>query len=436
MKSVFVKVFIYLLFTFRFVAGQNPIIGNIGISDPHARVFNDTLYLFTGHDDHPGDSTWVMRDWLIFSTTDLVNWKIEGDISPKDNYMDDNSTSCWASDAIDRNGKYYFYFSNHKNNIGVMVANSPKGPFKDALGKPLVSWFDPTILIDDDQQKTPYIVYGDKAESYHIARLNNDMISLAETPRAIQITGEEWKTAPSWMDKNYIFKRNGIYYLVWAYGYATSKNVYGPYECRGVAGKGHNLDAFAHGSFFEWQGQFYHIWCHYIKVGRKYRETVISYCHFDDQGNIKTDTRFLDKHYAYGVGRYEAVWDTIEAEWFTARSKELVKKECVEGGFEVANIGNQSWLKFSKVDFKNAGNIFSARLSNVNPGVTMEIRQDSITGPLLGKMKLAESASERDFIKVNLAYKKPVGTKDIYLRFEGNINKKLHLNWISFNQKK
>lgn len=69
------------------VKAQNPIIGIPGISDPHVRVFNNKIYLYSGHDDKPTDTTWVMKDWRVFSTSDLVNWKQETVISPKDNYM-------------------------------------------------------------------------------------------------------------------------------------------------------------------------------------------------------------------------------------------------------------------------------------------------------------------------------------------------------------
>ena len=204
---------------------QNPVIGDIGISDPHIRVFNDTVFLYSGHDSDPNDRTWVMIDWRIFSTTDLINWKFRETISPRDNYMDDNSTDCWAGDAASRNGKYYFYFSDRKRGIGVMTADSPTGPFKDALGKPLIApMHDPTILIDDDE--TPYIIYGDKeGGGYHIARLNEDMISLAEKPKPIEINGEEWESAPNWMDKNYLFKHLDTYYLSWGSFYATSGNI-------------------------------------------------------------------------------------------------------------------------------------------------------------------------------------------------------------------
>lgn len=41
--------------------------------------------------------------------------------------------------------------------IGVVVSDSPTGPFKDAIGKQLISngsWFNigPTVSIDDDAQ--------------------------------------------------------------------------------------------------------------------------------------------------------------------------------------------------------------------------------------------------------------------------------------------
>ena len=93
------SIFLSLVLVGLAAKAQNPIIGDIGISDPHVRIFNDTVYLYSGHDSSKKDTTWVMKDWRIFSTTDLVHWTQRGVISPKDNYMDDNSTDCWAGDA-------------------------------------------------------------------------------------------------------------------------------------------------------------------------------------------------------------------------------------------------------------------------------------------------------------------------------------------------
>jgi len=147
MKQFVLQLFCVLFFCF-VAESQNPIVKDIGMSDPHVRIFNDTIYLFCGHDSSPDDKTWVMKDWRVFSSTDLISWTLKQTISPKDNYMDDNTTDCWAADASTRNGKYYFYFSDRKRGIGVMQSNSPTGPFADALGKPLVSpMHDPTILV-------------------------------------------------------------------------------------------------------------------------------------------------------------------------------------------------------------------------------------------------------------------------------------------------
>ena len=115
------RIAIFFLLLFLSAYAQNPAVKAIGMSDPHIRIFNDTIFLFTGHDEHPDDKTWVMRDWRIFSSIDLVNWTFRNTISPANNYMGAETTDCWAGDAISRNGKYYFYFSDRKRSVGVIV---------------------------------------------------------------------------------------------------------------------------------------------------------------------------------------------------------------------------------------------------------------------------------------------------------------------------
>lgn len=415
---------------------QNPIVGDFGISDPHIRVFNDTIFLYSGHDSGPEDKTFIMKDWRVFSTTDLVNWTLRTTISPKDNYMDDNSADCWAGDAAGRNGKYYFYFSDYIRGIGVMESGSPAGPFKDALGKPLVSpMHDPTILIDDDRDKTPYIVFGGKeAGGYQIARLNNDMISIAEQPKMITINGSEWERAPKWQDKNYLFKYNDTYYLSWGRNYATSKNVYGPYECAGSVGLGFNLNAFAHGSFFWWKGQFYHDWCYYLKNPLiKYRATVLTYCHFDDEGKIVTDTGFLDQHFNNGVGQYNASWPKIEAEWYYEISKDIQKKGSARDGFVLSNFRNNDWVRFSNVTFEKVFKKFVASISFSGKKGSIEIRTAKPDGKQIGNIKLAQSAEMGSFREVTFSLNEFVGKTDIYFIFKGDKEATMSLDWFKFD---
>lgn len=411
---------------------QNPIIKNKGVSDPHIRVFNDTIYLYSGHDSHPNDKIWNMKDWRVFSSTDLLNWTIRDTISPKENYMTDDSEDCWASDAISRNGQYYFYFSDRKRGVGVMTSDTPSGPFIDPLNKPLVSpMHDPTILIDDDAYKTPYLVYGDKknGNGFHIAKLNTDMISLAETPKLIKINGKEWENAPKWMDKNYIFKHNKTYYLSWGRDYAVSDNIYGPYKSAGSMGVGHNLNELAHGSFFNWKGQFYHIWCYYIKKGFKYRTSIISYCHMDDDGKIVTDTKFLDAHFANGVGQYNASWKKIEAEWFYEITGNIKKKGTKEKGFVLSNIKDGDWIKFANVTFdKDFGKTISKVKLKGKKGFLV-LRSGSASGKILGRLKIVPSTS---FIELKKDLKILKGKHDIYLIFNGKNGSSLEIDWLKF----
>lgn len=420
----------------QFLFGGNPLIKGIGMSDPHIRVFNDTIYLFSGHDDSPNDKLWVMKDWRVYSSTDLVNWNLKTTISPKENYMDDNSIDCWAGDAATRNGQYYFYFSDQKRSVGVMTSYSPAGPYLDALGKPLVApMHDPTLFTDDDTGKTPYLVYGDKAGGgYHIARLNEDMISLAEQPRPITIKGKQWEDSPKWMDKNYLFKYKDTYYLSWGRDYAISKNLYGPYECVGSVGKGHHLDEFAHGSFFWWKGQFYHIWTYYLRPGFKYRECIISYCHFDNAGHIVTDTGFLDQHFAVGMGQYDASWPEIQAEWYYEKSDGIKKQDCAEGGFELTNIENGSWIRFANMDFSSEPEKFSARVSNIGGHGIIEIRLDSLSGPVLGVVSVRKTNKMVNYLDVSCKIKKVSGRRDVYLRFTGNEKNSFNLNYFHFTK--
>lgn len=202
----------------------NPIIPYVGMADPHIFIFNGKPYLYATRDidSISTKNKFVMPDWQIWSSNDLVNWVNERTIYPAGTYMG-KSNDCWATDMGFRNGKYYFYFSNKNISTGVMISDSPTGPFKDALGKPLLDTgltssqeYDPTILTDDDKAKTPYIVFGhhrdnDSLLGYYIAKLNDDMVSLAEAPKKIYFTGDVDVMTND--DKPNLHKYKGVYYL-------------------------------------------------------------------------------------------------------------------------------------------------------------------------------------------------------------------------------
>ena len=169
---------------------QNPILPVLeGITDPHIHVYNGVAYMTAGHDSSINSKWFDMNYWVMYSSTDLVNWKLEYALHPEETFIGKPYNQCWATDFTKKDGRFYWYFSQHNLAIGVMTAESPGGPWTDPLGKALLKQedvptdpYDPAVVEHDGDY---YIVFG--VWNYYIARLNDDMISLAEKPRKIII---------------------------------------------------------------------------------------------------------------------------------------------------------------------------------------------------------------------------------------------------------
>jgi hypothetical protein len=212
-------------------------------ADPAALVYEDTMYIYTGHDEAEIGGGWfVMRDWHVFSSTDMINWTDHGTCLSVDTFSWANADA-WAGECVYRDGKFYWYVSvNHGTiggkAIGVAVGNSPTGPFSDARGSALITTdmtpgggdfddIDPTVFIDDNGQA--YLYWGNGSCKYVI--LNPDMISFSGSITAVDI--------PNFGEAPWIHKRNGIYYLSYTSGlpstieYATGSSAAGPWSHRG-----------------------------------------------------------------------------------------------------------------------------------------------------------------------------------------------------------
>ena len=175
-------------------AAQNPFVQTWFTSDPAPLVVGDRMYVYTGHDEDNADFFW-MQEWRVYSTDDMVNWQDHGSPLALETFpwADDRA---WAGQTIERNGKFYWYICAHSRlskgmAIGVAVSDSPTGPFRDAIGKPLFengSWdhIDPTVMIDDDGQA--WLLWGNP-QCYYL-KLNEDMISYSGELGKIDMTEE------------------------------------------------------------------------------------------------------------------------------------------------------------------------------------------------------------------------------------------------------
>lgn len=442
---------LYLFFFFIAVisvpaVANNPLVKDVGMADPHVRIFDDKAYLYATMDEDPAAQDFIMPEWKIWSSSDFIEWKLERTIKPTETYMGE-SKACWATDAEQRNNKTYFYFSNGNVDTGVMVSKSPIGPFKDALGKPLLPQdlmsnkeYDATVLTDNDQHKTPYIAFGHFRSTdpdnfyYAIAKLNEDMISLAETPKKIIIEGDFGGN-----DKPTLHKQGDTYYLSAGAKYAISKNIYGPYTYVGFSGGEHQpfgLSAQAHGNYFEWRNQWFHVWCQFLQDPKiaKYRDSKMTYVHYKKNGEMVDDIDFLEAHYENGVGQYDAGWDLIQAEWYMG-AWNVKKTEMAEGGFEISQAEQGGLLFFPHVKNLKKNTSIRFRVASVDGGV-IEVRQDSKKGKLLGKCSVPETGGWTQYKTTSCQLRNKAGEHDLYLRVLRQRKSKskdiLHLDWFAF----
>lgn len=299
-------------------AGLNPsaikidvIVPEHGMADAHAWVQRDTLWIGCGHDTSPDPhKSFSMDRWEFWSTNNLRDWVYHSSLHPKDTYIGDDP-DCFAGDITARNGKYYWFFSDRTNSIGVAVADNIGGEYRDLLGKPLITTengysehpYDPEIFIEDDGVYT--ICYG--SGTYYMATLAEDMHSLASDPKPIAVLDEDGDRLGV-PDKSSLFKRNGWYYLVYGHKYAVSRELYGPYKFMGDFLNG------GHTSFFEWHGEWYVLQENH-ETSALYRGISIKPLFFNDDGSIiipSDDRMFPGPGRKWDFERSTMAWRAID----------------------------------------------------------------------------------------------------------------------------
>ena len=215
---------------------NNPVISGL-YADPEILYAEQTgrYYLYPTTD---GEVGWNNHDFRVYSSDDLRTWTDEG-------VMFDLRTDCswadskgWAPCIIERKyvgkrGKTsykYFYYFVAEGKIGVAVADRPTGPFRDALGRPMLTErpegvrggqvIDPDVFCDPQTGKY-YLYWGNGFLA--VAELNDDMVSLKEGTTRILIPRER-KRDFHYNEGTYVFYRNGKYYFTWSENDTRSPN--------------------------------------------------------------------------------------------------------------------------------------------------------------------------------------------------------------------
>ena len=259
--------------------------------NPLPILFGDPYVLLASDGNYYMYGTSLADGFEAYVSADLHDWQPCGQVF-RAGSSDDWDIDCfWAPEVYERNGKFYlFYSANSKDNptaeaenfqIGVAVADSPKGPFTHLMNRPVFKAsypvIDANVLFDDSSdrcwlyfsrccykhpveseiadsarragtfaQVEESWVYGVELKPDFSGIIGEPVLLLAP-PAQLSDTQAEWESRSvlsgevnrRWTEGSFIFKNNDTYYMMYsansyqgahyAVGYATSKHPLGPF---------------------------------------------------------------------------------------------------------------------------------------------------------------------------------------------------------------
>lgn len=442
---------------------QNPIIQTKFTADPAPMVYNDTVYLYAGHDEDDAIG-FKMLNWMLYTSTDMVNWTEHGTIAgvkePFKTFAWADGHSAWAPQCIARNGKFYFYCPTiylGKMAIGVAVSTSPYGPFSDAIGKPLISRsnpsdYDPSVFIDDDGQA--YLYWGGNGPCF-FAKLNNDMISISGD---IQVASIDFTGTPpeaSYTEGPWLWKKNNHYYLGWAsrccpegIGYAMSDSPTGPWKCKGTIMDPDERSSGNHPGVIDYKGNSYVFGFNYAilkqTMSKKYerRSICVEKMTYNTDGSIiklpwwttkgvsqLSNLNPFKRTEAETMAFSEGVKTDMVTEWERNESWNRGKK--IGDRLFVTSIHNGDFVKVQGADFSKGVSTVDVCVASLRGG-KIEIHADKIDGPLLGIINVTTSAEGDNWKTISSPVKNIKGVHDLFFVFKGEKDL-FNFDWWKFN---
>lgn len=439
MKKIFAKLSLTMLFGFPIsLFAQNPIVQTSYTADPAPMVYNGKVYLYTSHDED--NSTWfVMNNWKLYTTEDMVNWTDHGAIASYQTF-DWAIGDAWAIQVVERNGKFYLYApvksrDKRRSAIGVAVADNPYGPFYDPLGKPLLSVsdgdIDPTVRVDQDGKA--YIYWGNPDCQY--AELNEDMISVKGEPVRVPMTEASFgkregvERRPTLYEEGpWLYKRSDLYYLFWAggplpehLGYSTSKSPKGPWKYNGTLMAAEGKSFTNHPGIVDYKNKtylFYHNGA--LPGGNGFNRSVAV-----QEMKFERDGRILPVKMTTGIQtalQNLNPYQKVEGETISW-SENIKASQNKEVGVFITAKKNQSFTKIKSVDFGAEGALkLSVRAGTThNSKVEIEVRLDDRSGPVITTLKVPLTGGDNRWALISADVVKTTGVHDLYFIFKGQV---------------
>jgi arabinoxylan arabinofuranohydrolase len=400
-----------------------------------------------------------MHDWLLYTSTDMVNWTDHGVVASLKNFKwVSTDNGAWAVQCVYRNGKFYLYCPMPSGvGIGVLVSESPYGPFTDPIGKPLIKNgpqdIDPTVLIDDDGQA--YLYWGNP-ELYYV-KLNNDMISysgeIIKEPSFVKTKGQP--DPYHYQEGPWAYKRNGHYYMAYAstccpegIGYAMSNSPTGPWEYKGSIMDGNPRSPGNHPGIIDYKGSSYVFGLNYeiLKktMSKHYerRSVGLEKITYNPDGTIQklpfwttTGVKQIGSLNPYRrveaetIAFSEGLKTEKQTEW--ERNVSWNKGKKIADRIVITSVNNGDYIKVQGVDFSTGASTVDVSIASLNEG-KIEIHTDKINGPLLGVVNVTTSGEGDVFKTIKTKVKKITGVHDLYFVFKGE-KELFNFDWWEFN---
>ena len=444
-------------------------------ADPSPLVVGDTLFLYTSHDASPEDipdlnekssAGFFMYDWLLWSTTDMVNWTEHGAVaSLKDFPWRSRENGGWAIQTVERNGKYYLYAPLHGHGIGVLVSDSPYGPFRDPLGRPLVwnqsNWYDidPSVFTDDDGQA--YMYWGNPYTFY--ARLNDDMISLKDSVVRLDYHIDHYQEGPWFYKRSQESGSSGSsgssrsqYYLGYAttccpegLGYAMSDSPTGPWTCKGYLMAPTQRDRGNHPGICDYKGHSYLFGQNYELMHletfehHERRSVSATEIHYRADGTIEESPYWLDQqpirqlHWLDPYNRVEA--ETMAWGYGLKTAKMGIPNTGVVADMPestgrrnmyVYDINDGEYIRLRGVEFGQGARRFAVTAA-AEGACTITLRLDSPDGPTVGTAVISKTGSVEKYRSFTTKVNGASGVHDLYLCFSRTAGD-VRLDWWKF----
>lgn len=171
-----------------------------GIGDPYIMKYRGTYYLYVStKDNNVGIKCWSTKDFITWSNAITCS-------------TDEVTKGAYAPEVFYWNGSFYMYTSPAGNGHYVLKSDSPTGPFTvvtSNIGKSI----DGSVFINDDGKW--YFYHAD----------GNGIMGCAMTsPTAIgSSVNLNARMANNWTEGPCVFKRNGIYYMIYTGNHVISK---------------------------------------------------------------------------------------------------------------------------------------------------------------------------------------------------------------------